>query len=151
MRGKRSSCGAQTRNKRNQSPARAIKHSPRALFTGRRESAPRPPPPGTHNTLPHLQTKGALPPPASPTPTHAPTTIYPRAPSPPSLYLKFKTMRKRSTKAIFWAKSFCKVLLKKWGRRKSSIYSCRITLNNVHSNLWVQKVSWHLADFKLPL
>ncbi|TNN55508.1 hypothetical protein EYF80_034250 [Liparis tanakae] len=37
LRGKRSSCGAQMRNKRNQSPARAIKHSPRALFTGRRE------------------------------------------------------------------------------------------------------------------
>ena len=35
--GKRSSCGAQMRDKRNQSPARAIKHSPRALFTGRRE------------------------------------------------------------------------------------------------------------------
>lgn len=61
---KRSSCAAQTRNKRNQSPARAIKHSPRALFTGADGSNSDPPPPGAQQHSPtHADKRGELPPP----------------------------------------------------------------------------------------
>lgn len=81
LRGERSSCGAQMRNKRNRGAARAIKHSPRVLFTGQTGITAPPPPPANPGltTLSHTcrQKVLATPPPPkkkNPRPS-APTSI----------------------------------------------------------------------------